>query len=65
VLALQEASVIGMADGFAQATGQPALVNVHTGAGYAIVFYISHYLFRRDLMTASLQALAIAGPAWR
>ena len=31
--------------------------------GYAIVFFISHYLFRRDLMTASLQALAIAGPA--
>ena len=33
VLALQEASVIGMADGFSQATGLPALVNVHTGAG--------------------------------
>ena len=31
--------------------------------GYAIVFFISHYLFRRDLVTASLQALAIAGPA--
>ena len=30
--------------------------------GYAIVFFISHYLFRRDLMTASLQTLAIAGP---
>ncbi|MBV8455303.1 MAG: hypothetical protein JO122_01655 [Acetobacteraceae bacterium] len=33
VLALQEASVIGMADGYAQATRRPALVNVHTGAG--------------------------------
>jgi benzoylformate decarboxylase len=33
VLALQEASVIAIADGFAQATGGPALVNVHTGAG--------------------------------
>ncbi|MGO9486017.1 MAG: benzoylformate decarboxylase [Rhodomicrobium sp.] len=33
VLALQEASVIAMADGFAQAAGRPALVNVHTGAG--------------------------------
>lgn len=33
VLALQEASVIAMADGFAQAMRQPALVNVHTGAG--------------------------------
>jgi benzoylformate decarboxylase len=33
VLALQEASVLAMADGFAQATGKPALVNVHTAAG--------------------------------
>ena len=33
VLGLQEASVIAMADGFAQATRQPALVNLHTGAG--------------------------------
>jgi benzoylformate decarboxylase len=33
VLALQEASVIGMADGYAQATRRPALVNLHTGAG--------------------------------
>jgi benzoylformate decarboxylase len=33
VLALQEASVLAMADGFAQSTGKPALVNVHTGAG--------------------------------
>lgn len=31
--------------------------------GYAVVFVISRYLFRRDLMTAALQALAIAGPA--
>lgn len=33
VLGLQEASVVGMADGYAQATRRPALVNVHTGAG--------------------------------
>jgi benzoylformate decarboxylase len=33
VLAPQEASVIAMADGFAQATRSPALVNLHTGAG--------------------------------
>jgi benzoylformate decarboxylase len=33
VLGLQEASVVAMADGFAQSTGKPALVNVHTGAG--------------------------------
>lgn len=33
VLALQEASVIAMADGFAQVTGRPAVVNVHSSAG--------------------------------
>src|SRR5271165_4253222 len=33
ILALQEASVIGMADGYAQAMQRPALVNLHTGAG--------------------------------
>ena len=33
VLGLQEASVIAMADGFAQATRRPALANLHTAAG--------------------------------
>jgi benzoylformate decarboxylase len=33
ILGLQEASVVGMADGFAQATRRPALVNLHTSAG--------------------------------
>src|ERR1700685_4368035 len=33
VLGLQEASVLAMADGFAQSTGKPTLVNVHTAAG--------------------------------
>jgi hypothetical protein len=33
VLALQEGAAIGMADGFAQATGGPALVNLHAAAG--------------------------------
>jgi benzoylformate decarboxylase len=33
VLALQEASALAMADGFAQSTGKPALVNLHTKAG--------------------------------
>jgi len=33
VLGLQEASVIAMADGFAQAACRPALVNLHTGVG--------------------------------
>ncbi len=33
VLALQEATVVGMADGYAQVTGRPAFVNLHTSAG--------------------------------
>lgn len=33
VLGLQEASVVGMADGYAQATGNASLVNLHSAAG--------------------------------
>jgi len=33
ILGLQEAAVVGMADGFAQASGRPALVNLHTAPG--------------------------------
>ena len=33
VLGLQEASVLAVADGYAQATGRPALVSLHTVAG--------------------------------
>ncbi|MFN8161910.1 MAG: benzoylformate decarboxylase [Solirubrobacterales bacterium] len=33
VLGLQEAVVVGMADGFAQASGRPSLVNLHTAPG--------------------------------
>ncbi|HVM39185.1 MAG TPA: thiamine pyrophosphate-binding protein [Acidimicrobiia bacterium] len=33
VLALQENTAVGMADGYAQATGRPAFVNLHTSAG--------------------------------
>ena len=33
VLGLQEASVVGMADGYAQASGKPGFVNLHTAGG--------------------------------
>lgn len=33
VLGLNEAVVVGMADGYAQASGRPALVNLHSSAG--------------------------------
>src|SRR5260370_29285627 len=32
-LALHEGVAVGMADGFAQATGKPALINLHSAAG--------------------------------
>jgi benzoylformate decarboxylase len=41
ILGLQEASVVAMADGFAQATGRPALVNLHTSAGTATAWATS------------------------
>jgi benzoylformate decarboxylase len=33
VLGLQEATAVGMADGFAQASGRPTMVNLHTAPG--------------------------------
>jgi len=33
ILGLQEASAVAMADGYAQATGKPALLNLHSSAG--------------------------------
>lgn len=33
ILGLQEATAVAMADGFAQATGKPALLNLHTSGG--------------------------------
>ena len=33
ILGLQEATAVAMADGYAQATGKPALLNLHTSAG--------------------------------
>jgi len=33
ILALQEASVVAMADGYSQATRKPAVVSLHTSAG--------------------------------
>jgi benzoylformate decarboxylase len=35
ILGLQEATVLGMADGYAQGTGEATLVNLHTGPGIA------------------------------
>jgi len=59
VLGLQETSVIAMADGFAQATCRPALVNVHTAAGLgnAMGGLVTAYMNKTPLIvTAGQQA---------
>jgi benzoylformate decarboxylase len=33
ILAMQDGAAIGIADGFAQATGKPVMVNLHAAAG--------------------------------
>lgn len=63
VLALQEASVLAMADGYAQATGRPALVNLHTfaGLGHAMGNLIcAHYNKTPLVITAGQQTREMA-----
>jgi benzoylformate decarboxylase len=57
VLALQEASVVGIADGYAQATRRPALVNIHTAAGLgnALGNLATVYLSRTPLLVTAGQ----------
>ena len=55
VLGLQEAVVVGMADGYAQASGRPALVNLHTAPGRG-------QRDGRDLQRAGQQVAAASSP---
>ena len=57
VLGLQEAAVLGMADGYAQATGRPALVNLHTapGLGNAMGAMVNAYHGRSPLVVTAGQ----------
>ena len=57
VLGLQEASVLAMADGYAQATGRPALVNLHTvaGVGHAMGSLICAYYNKTPLIVTAGQ----------
>lgn len=62
VLALQEAIAVGMADGFAQATGTAAFVNLHSsaGTGNALGNLFTAYKNRAPLIvTAGQQARSI------
>ena len=62
VLGLQESIVVGMADGYAQATGNAAFVNLHSaaGVGHAMGNIFTAYRNRTPLViTAGQQARAI------
>ncbi|MEU1517524.1 benzoylformate decarboxylase [Streptomyces sp. NPDC005811] len=64
VLGLHEGAVVAMADGYAQATGRPALVNLHSAAGLGNAMGVlanaraSHTPL---LLTAGQQARAMVG----
>ncbi|EKO37953.1 MAG: thiamine pyrophosphate-dependent enzyme, possible carboligase or decarboxylase [Solidesulfovibrio magneticus str. Maddingley MBC34] len=57
ILALQESSVVGVADGLAQGLGKPVLVNVHTGAGMgnAMGCILTAYLNKTPLIITAGQ----------
>ena len=62
VLGLQESVVVGMADGYAQATGNAALVNLHSaaGTGHAMGNIFTAYRNRTPMViTAGQQARSI------
>jgi benzoylformate decarboxylase len=62
VLGLQESVVVGMADGYAQATGNAALINLHSaaGVGHAMGNIFTAYKNRTPLViTAGQQARSI------
>ena len=62
VLGLQEASVIGMADGYAQGTGRPAFVNLHSAAGVGHALGNIFSAFRNQtpmVITAGQQARSL------
>lgn len=62
ILGLQESVVVGMADGFAQATGRAALVNLHSsaGVGHAMGNIFTAYRNKTPLViTAGQQARSI------
>jgi len=62
VLGLQESIVVGMADGYAQATGNAALVNLHSaaGVGHAMGNIFTAYRNKTPLViTAGQQARSI------
>ncbi|MFH9981046.1 benzoylformate decarboxylase [Streptomyces sp. NPDC017179] len=65
VLGLHEGAVVGMADGYAQATGRPVLVNLHaaSGSGNAMGALTNSVASRTPLvMVAGQQVRSAVGP---
>ena len=60
VLGLQEASVVAMADGYAQASGKPGFVNLHTagGLGHGLGNLLNAYTSGTPLVVTAGQGLA-------
>jgi benzoylformate decarboxylase len=62
VLGLNEAAVVGMADGFARASGRPALVNLHSAAGTGNALGNLYTAYRNNtplVVTAGQQARSL------
>lgn len=62
VLGLNEAAVVGMADGFARASGGPALVNLHSAAGTGNALGNLYTAYRNNtplVVTAGQQARSL------
>ncbi|UVO50675.1 benzoylformate decarboxylase [Sphingomonas sp. SUN019] len=62
ILGLQESAVVGMADGYAQATGRAALVNLHSSAGLGHAMGNLFTAYRNNtplVVTAGQQARSI------
>lgn len=62
ILGLQEQAVVGMADGYAQATGRPAFVNLHSAAGVGHALGSVFTAFKNQtplVITAGQQARAL------
>ncbi|KDN22420.1 benzoylformate decarboxylase [Amycolatopsis rifamycinica] len=65
VLGLHEGAVVGMADGYAQATGRPVLVNLHAAAGSGNAMgALTNAVYSRSplVLTAGQQVRTAIGP---
>src|SRR5215217_6870098 len=57
VLGLQESIVVGMADGYAQATGNAAVVNLHSAAGVGHAMGNIFTAYRRERPNSGASAM--------